>query len=96
MAKTKGQVTTTKGPKDLKPIEEAIENKEAEEVVVVEENTLVTPITAEERDKLVEVYPHFSGRKFIAGRWYEFERDKKALVTEHVKKLLRDRKLIQI
>jgi hypothetical protein len=94
MVAKKSEVTTTQGPKVVEEINEVAEVKQAEEITEVKVSA--TPITVDEKDRMVSVKSKIAGSRFIAGHWYDFEKDKDIMVTEYAKGILRKADAIYI
>lgn len=65
------------------------------------ETVKTTKTTATKKAKVVEekytkVTPKFNGKKFIAGTWYQFTKDKEIEVTQEAKRVLLEAKAIYI
>jgi hypothetical protein len=90
MATKKNEITTTKGALTVEEtvIETSDVKETAKEEVEVKE-VIATPTVAEEKDKLVTVTSKIEGMRFVAGKWYNFHKDKDIQVTEYAKKCLR-------
>ena len=71
------------GKKKVEQVEKAVEVKQE-----------FQPIVAEE--KFVKVTPKFSGKRFIAGKWYNFVKDKEIEVTKEAKRVLLEANAIYI
>lgn len=81
---------------------EVMEAEEQEETTVEEveiqetPDTPPSPVTAERRDRKIEVIPKITGKKYIANGWYELEEGVPLKVPIHVARLMRQSGAIRI
>lgn len=90
----KGEVTTTKSIAKKEDKEEK-EAKEATKKSIPQEPPKKVKV-AEPKNKKVTVIPKFTGKRFIASDWYEFEEEIKKKVPKHVADLLKDRRMVYL
>jgi hypothetical protein len=89
-------MSTTAQKKTKPATAEAVEVKEASEVVVNTPEVITAPPIIVKEKKDVIVIPKFSGSRFIAGTWYNFTNGKETAVPENVKAILLNADAIRI
>lgn len=72
-----------------KKVEEVVETKTTAKKTTPTKPKVVEP-------NLVKVKSKIGGKKFIAGKWYYFEKDKEIEVTQEVKRVLLEANAIYI